>query len=80
MEQIKPGTKLSAILNWIQDIGGSDLHLQEQKPARYRIEGRLNVVDEATLPRLSKEQIIGLLADNFSPAATGVWKNTVSGP
>ena len=44
MEQIKPGTKLHTILSWIQDIGGSDLHLQEQKPARYRIEGRLNAV------------------------------------
>jgi len=70
MEQIKPGTKLHTILSWIQDIGGSDLHLQEQKAARYRIEGRLNVVPEDTIPALSRDQIIGLLADNFSPAAT----------
>jgi twitching motility protein PilT len=69
MEQIKPGTKLHAILSWIQDIGGSDLHLQEQKPARYRIEGRLNVVQDDTIPPLSRDQIFGLLADNFSAAA-----------
>ena len=70
MEQIRSGTKLHAVLNWVQDIGGSDLHLQEQKPARYRIEGHLKVVPEEALPILSREQIVALLAENFSPATT----------
>jgi twitching motility protein PilT len=70
MEQIKEGTKLHQILNWIQDMGGSDLHLQEGKPARYRIAGELKVLDSEHLPPLAREQILGLLAENFSPAST----------
>src|SRR6516164_298355 len=70
MEQIKPGTKLHDILSWVQDMGGSDLHLQEGKPARYRIDGHLMVLAPENLSPLTRDQILGLLADNFSPTTT----------
>jgi twitching motility protein PilT len=70
MEQIKPGTKLHDILSWVQDMGGSDLHLQEGKPARYRIDGHLMVLAAENLSPLTRDQILGLLSDNFSPTTT----------
>ena len=67
MEQIKPGTNLHDILNWVQEIGASDLHLQENKPAHYRIEGHLKVVSPESLGPLNREQMLRLLGENFSP-------------
>jgi len=67
MEQVKPGTNLHEILNWVREIGASDLHLQESKPARYRVDGHLKVVPTESLSPLSREQIMRLLAENFSP-------------
>lgn len=69
MEQIKQGTKLHRILSWIEDMGGSDLHLQEGKPARYRIDGQLKVLSAENLPPLTRDQIFQLLRDDFSPAS-----------
>src|SRR5215831_12388039 len=66
MEQIKPGTNLHEILNWVQEIGASDLHLQENKPARYRVDGHLQVVSPESLTPLTREQILRLLGENFS--------------
>ena len=71
MEQIKPGTKLHDILSWIQDMGASDLHLQESKPARYRIDGHLKVLEAENLSPLTREQLLSMLGENFSPTCTG---------
>src|SRR5581483_1596552 len=70
MEQIRPGTKLHALLSWVQDAGASDLHLQEDKPARYRVDGQLKILDPKELSPFSKEQIHRLLAENFSLASS----------
>src|SRR5690349_3434301 len=70
MEQIRPGTKLHEILSWVQEMGASDLHLQEDKPARYRIDGELRILAPEHLSPLSHEQIFRLLADSFSPETT----------
>src|SRR5215475_7129652 len=70
MEHIKADSKLHELLSWIQDAGGSDLHLQEGKPARYRIDGHLKVLAPENLPPLSREQIHRLLEENFSKACT----------
>jgi twitching motility protein PilT len=71
MEQIKRGTKLHDILSWIQDVGGSDLHLQEGKPARYRVDGQLKLLSPENLSPLTREQMLGLLEENFSSDCTG---------
>ncbi len=68
MEQIKPGTKLHNILLWTQESGASDLHLQEGKPARYRVQGQLKVVDAKRLPAMSRRELVEMLAENLSPA------------
>src|SRR5271169_2626769 len=68
MEHIKPGSKLNEVLHWVQDVGASDLHLQEGKPARYRVEGRLNVVPAETLPPMNREQLTALLGESLSAA------------
>ena len=70
MENVKPGTKLHKILIWIQDSGASDLHLQEDKPARYRIQGELKVLSPEHLPPFSREQIMAMLDESFTPSAT----------
>ena len=70
MEYIKPDTHLHQVLTWIQDVGASDLHLQEGKPARYRIEGRLKTISTEQLPALSRQQIFALLGENFSPKSS----------
>ncbi|HTL17698.1 MAG TPA: ATPase, T2SS/T4P/T4SS family, partial [Patescibacteria group bacterium] len=70
MEQIKPGTKLHSLLSWVHDAGGSDLHLQEDKPARYRVNGELKTLAPEDLPAFSKEQMHRLLTDNFSLASS----------
>jgi twitching motility protein PilT len=70
MEQIRPGTRLHDLLSWIQDLGGSDLHLQESKPARYRIDGQLKVLPQENLAPFNGDQIMRLLAENFSPHCT----------
>jgi twitching motility protein PilT len=70
MEQIKPSTKLHDLLSWIQGIGGSDLHLQEGKSARYRIDGQLRVLSGENLSPVTREEMFSLWADNFSPACT----------
>lgn len=70
MEHIKPDTQLHKILSWIQEVGASDLHLQEDKPARYRVDGRLKLLSAEYLPGLSRQQIIALLGENFSPEST----------
>jgi twitching motility protein PilT len=70
MEQVKPGTKLHEVLLWIQETGASDLHLQEAKPARYRIEGQLKTLSPEYLPLLSRQQIMGMLRENFAAATT----------
>jgi twitching motility protein PilT len=70
MEQIKPGTKLHLILSRVHEVGGSDLHLQEDKPARCRIDGELKLLDPQSLPPMSAEEIHRLLADNFSLMST----------
>jgi twitching motility protein PilT len=76
VEQIKEGTKLYTILQWVQDVGASDLHLQEGKPARYRVDGKLLSLDPEALPPLTREQIVSLLQENFSDAASaGVLQN-----
>jgi len=67
MEQIKPGTSLHELLTWVQRAGASDLHLQEEKPARYRVEGELRVVSSDSLSPLTHEQLVQLLAECFSP-------------
>jgi len=69
MEYIKPGTKLCHILRWIQEAGASDLHLQEDKPARYRVDGHLKLIAPEQLSPLSRDQLLHLLGDNFSPGA-----------
>ncbi len=66
MEHIKPGTRLNGILQWVQDSGASDLHLQEGKPARYRAEGRLKVAPAETVPVLNREELLALLAETLS--------------
>ncbi len=66
MEHIKPGTKLEKILSWIQEAGASDLHLQEDKPARYRVEGQLRVLSPEHLPPLTRDQMTALLEESFS--------------
>ena len=66
MEEIKPGTNLHEILRRVQDLGASDLHLREDKPARCRIDGLLKVVPAENLSPLSGEQIRRLLGENFS--------------
>jgi len=70
MEQIRPGTKLHALLSWVADEGGSDLHLQQDKPARYRVGGELRTLDAESLPPLSGEELHRLLANTFSLAAS----------
>src|SRR5579883_1415886 len=70
MEQIKPGTKLHEILSWVQDMGASDLHLQENKAARYRVDGQLKMLSAENLPPLTREQMLSLLGENFSQACT----------
>ncbi len=67
MEQIRPGTKLDELLRWIQDAQASDLHLQEGKAARYRVEGQLKMIPPDQVPPLSREQILHLLEENLSP-------------
>jgi twitching motility protein PilT len=71
MEQIKPGTRLHDILNWIKDMGASDLHLQEDKPARYRVDGELKVLAPQNLSPLTRDQMLDLLEENFSTDCTG---------
>jgi twitching motility protein PilT len=51
-------------------MGGSDLHLQESKPARYRLDGQLKVLPPESLPPLTRDQMLRLLAENFSPHCT----------
>ena len=70
MEYVNPDTQLHKILTWIQDAGASDLHLQEGKPARYRIDGRLGLLSPEHLPSLSRQQILDLLGENFSAETT----------
>ena len=69
MEHIKPGTSLHELLNWVQKMGASDLHLQEEKPARYRLEGQLKIVSPESVTPLTKAQILHLLGECFSPEA-----------
>lgn len=69
MEQIKSGSRLNDILHWVQDAGASDLHLQEGKPARYRVEGRLRVASAETVPVMDRERLLGLLGESLSAPA-----------
>lgn len=70
MEQIKAGTKLYTILQWIQDVGASDLHLQQDKMARYRVDGKLMALPTDALPRLTRDQLTALLRENLSAEAS----------
>jgi twitching motility protein PilT len=65
MEHIKPGTKLHDILSWIQGAGASDLHLQEDKPARFRVEGQLRVVPAEDVAPMDGSQLLNLLRENL---------------
>jgi twitching motility protein PilT len=67
MENIRPGTKLHHILNWIQEAGASDLHVQEGKPVRFRLHGRLKILPVESIPPLTGRQILDLLGENFAP-------------
>jgi twitching motility protein PilT len=69
MEIIKPGSPLHKVLSWIEDAGGSDLHLQEGKPARYRLEGRLNLLPADILPPLTQDKLLLLLDSSLSAPA-----------
>lgn len=68
MEHVKSGSPLQKVLQWIQDQGASDLHLQDGKPARYRIEGRLKAVPPDLIPFSDEGQIRQLLKSDLSPA------------
>jgi len=66
MEHVKPGSRLNEILHWVRELGASDLHLQEGKPARYRLEGRLKVVPAETVPLMNRERLLTLLGETLS--------------
>src|SRR3974390_2681807 len=77
MEHIKSGSKLNGILRWVQEVGASDLHLQENKPARCRVEGRLKVAPDETVPTLNREELLALLAETLSvPAVDEIRQKT----
>lgn len=67
MEYIQPGTKLHAMLQWVQMVAASDLHLQEAKPARYRAQGELRIAPVSEVPVMNASELQGLLRENFTP-------------
>ncbi len=67
METIRSGSKLHQILDWIREVGASDLHLQEDKPARYRVHGKLKVIPAENVPPMTHRQLMELLGENFVP-------------
>ena len=69
METVNPDTVLGQLLRWIHEQGASDLHLQEGKSARYRLQGRLSVIADEPVPARCQGQVWEVLAENLSPAA-----------
>jgi len=68
METIKTGTRLHQALTWIRDSGASDLHLQEGKPPRYRVEGCLKTFSDGNLPSTGLDCLGEILSESL-PAA-----------
>ena len=66
METVRAGTKLFRILDWVREVGASDLHLQEEKPARYRIQGRLRVLPSENVPPMDWSQLTALLRESLA--------------
>jgi twitching motility protein PilT len=67
MERVLHNTSLGRILDWIEQLGASDLHAQADRPYRVRVHGCLEPVPTNLFPAPSHEQIIGFLRESFSP-------------
>lgn len=66
MEVIKPESRLCQVLKWIQEAEASDLHLQDGKPARYRVHGELKVLAEASEVLGNGSTILRVLEEGVS--------------
>ena len=66
MEYVKPGTQLYRMLHWVQETQASDLHIQEGKPARYRIQGRLNPAPAEVVPVMDRDRLMKVLGESLS--------------
>ncbi len=66
MQQVKLGTKLHSILHWVQSVEASDLHMQEGKTSRYRVEGELKIAPTSEVPVMSGEEIYAMLRETLS--------------
>lgn len=68
METITPGSRLHQALERIRDAGASDLHLQDGKPPRYRVDGHLRLFAGEDIPSAGLEDLGVALREGF-PAA-----------
>lgn len=55
------------MLQWVHLVGASDLHIQEGKPARYRVNGELKIAPASEVPLMTAAEIHAMLADNIAP-------------
>src|SRR5579871_1423576 len=69
MEYVQPNSQLGQMLEWCEQQSATDLHAQTGRPYCIRVHGELSRVPPKVFPPPTHEQLVQLLADNFSPDA-----------
>jgi len=67
METVPKSCRLSALLDWAEALGASDIHGRAGAPFVLRIQGRLQTVPVAEWPVLDEETLRNWYLETFSP-------------